>query len=65
MKVLSDRPRFLALTCHTPGYTPQVLYNLLDQHVGGRGKITRGEMLLGGGDSVYPVPSGAFAAWEP
>ncbi len=64
LKVLSDRPRFLALTCHTPGYTPHVLHNLLDQHFDGRGQIDCGEMLLGGGDSVYPVPSGALACWE-
>lgn len=63
--VLNSQARFLVLTCHTPGYTPRVLHNLLHQVFKGRGRLDAGEMMLEGDGSAYPVPSGAFAAWEP
>lgn len=47
------RPKFLILSCHTPGYTPLVLENLLP-----KGTITSGELTVG------HVPSGCYARWE-
>lgn len=63
--VLAPDARFLVLTCHTPGYTPHVLQNLVHQTFEGRGRFASREMLLEGNKATYPVPSGAFAAWEP
>ncbi|HAV12164.1 MAG TPA: hypothetical protein DCX06_01540 [Opitutae bacterium] len=60
--VLSDRPCFVYLTSHTPGFTPIVLNNLLRQLILG-GKIEHGEMLLTGEAHTFPVPSGTWSRW--
>ncbi|MGC6423675.1 MAG: class I SAM-dependent methyltransferase [Lentimonas sp.] len=60
--VLSDRPCFVYLTSHTPGFTPIVLNNLLRQLIPG-GKVEHGEMLLTGETKTFPVPSGTWARW--
>lgn len=60
--VLSDRPAFVYLTSHTPGFTPIVLDNLLHQLLPKR-TIEHGEMLLTGEDGTCPVPSGTWARW--
>ena len=59
-KLLSPRARFIFLTCHTPGYTPMVLDNLLRQHFAD-GRLECGEMFIEG---KTPLPSGSYAAWE-
>jgi 23S rRNA (cytosine1962-C5)-methyltransferase len=59
-KVLSDHPCFVYLTSHTPGFTPIVLKNLLQQLLGA-GQIACGEMLLTGTDNALSVPSGTWA----
>ena len=61
-ELLSDRPLFLLLSAHTPGFSPVVLGNLLGQALDGlHPRIESGEMLLTGGPDVLPLPSGAFA----
>ena len=60
--VLSDRPSFIYLTSHTPGFTPIVLNNLLHQLIP-CGKVENGEMLLTGEPEAFPVPSGTWARW--
>ena len=62
-KVLSDRPCFVYLTSHTPGFTPIVLKNLLQQLLG-TGEVDCGEMLLTGNDDVFAVPSGTWACFR-
>jgi 23S rRNA (cytosine1962-C5)-methyltransferase len=62
-QVLSETPLFVLLTSHTPGFTPIVLKNLLEQTFG-PGALTCGEMLLRGGDGVLDLPSGTWARWE-
>ena len=61
-KVLSEEPCFVYLTSHTPGFSPTVLDNLLQQLMAG-GAVECGEMLLTGGNEVLPVPSGTWARW--
>jgi len=61
--VLSDRPCFVYLTSHTPGFTPIVLKNLIQQLLG-KGQLECGEMLLTGSESAFSVPSGTWARWE-
>ena len=51
--VLSDKPRFILLSCHTPGITPLVLHHLL-----GGGEC--GEMIIQGSGTV-DLPCGSFA----
>lgn len=60
--VLSERPCFVYLTSHTPGFSPIVLQNLLQQILGS-GRVECGEMLLTGAKGIYPVPSGTWARW--
>lgn len=63
-QLLSDTPLFVLFSCHTPGFSPQVLENLLGQHVQGLGgSIDRGEMLLTGKPGTRPLPSGNYARW--
>ncbi len=60
-RLLSETPSFVLLSCHTPGYTPLVLENLL-RDVLPPGQFARGEMVLEG---ARPVPSGSFCRWTP
>lgn len=62
-QVLSDAPLFVILTSHTPGFSPIVLRNLLEQTFG-KGALACGEMLLHGGDGVLDLPSGTWGRWE-
>lgn len=63
-RVLTDHPCFVYLTSHTPGFSPIVLRNLLEQ-LFAKGAFECGEMLLTGGEKAYPVPSGTWARWKP
>jgi 23S rRNA (cytosine1962-C5)-methyltransferase len=61
-QVLSDDPAFVLLTSHTPGFSPIVLRNLLEQyHADGRFEC--GEMLLTGASDVMELPNGNWARW--
>ncbi len=63
--LLSPEPLFVLLSAHTPGYSPVVLENVLNQAVRGLGGRTEsGEMLLTGAPGVLPTPSGAYARWS-
>lgn len=57
--LLSDKARFLILSCHTAGFSPIVLQQLLQEESGG--KFSSGEMLLKGPNVI---PSGSYAMWE-
>ncbi|MEM7792658.1 MAG: class I SAM-dependent methyltransferase [Verrucomicrobiota bacterium] len=61
--VLSDQPSFVYLTSHTPGFTPIVLRNLIQQLLAD-GAVECGEMLLTGDTRGFAVPSGTWARWE-
>ncbi|MBR0457831.1 MAG: class I SAM-dependent methyltransferase [Victivallales bacterium] len=58
--LLSERPSFVFLTCHTPGYTPMVLQHLMEQ-TAPHGNITTGEMRI---EHTVALPSGSYAAWS-
>ncbi|MCB1181610.1 MAG: class I SAM-dependent methyltransferase [Chlamydiia bacterium] len=59
--LLSKTPRFFLVSCHTPGYTPLVLRNLLAQYF--NEKIETGEMIIQADKTCFSVPSGTFARW--
>lgn len=61
-QVLSDDPSFVLLTSHTPGFSPIVLRNLLQQHHA-TGQFECGEMLLTGKPGVMELPNGNWARW--
>ena len=62
-KIMPD-PRFILLSCHTPGYSPVCLANILhgvfSLPLSG---IESGEMTVPQHDSPRLLPSGAFARW--
>lgn len=63
--LLSENPLFLLFSAHTPGLSPQVGGNLLQQAMDGcSGEIETGEMLLTGEADVLPLPSGTYARWS-
>ncbi len=63
-KLLSSQPVFILLSSHTPGYTPQVLSNMMAQTVNGlNGTCDSGEMVIPGGQETLPLPAGAFSRW--
>lgn len=61
-QVLTDDPSFVLLTSHTPGFSPIVLRNLLEQYHD-TGSFECGEMLLTGKAGVLDLPNGNWARW--
>ncbi len=57
--VLSTTPRFLVVSCHTPGVTPLVLEHLVAQ-VFPNASIETGEMCLAS-EGALSIPSGSYA----
>lgn len=63
-KLLTDNPLFVHLSCHSPGFTPLVLQNLLAEMMRGKkGGLSNGEMVIPEG-SGRVLPSGAYARWS-
>ncbi len=64
-ELLSDDPLFLALSCHTPGFTPAIMQGLIIQAMDGLGgTIASGELLLETTlKETFPLPSGTYAWW--
>lgn len=58
--LLTPRPTFILLSCHSPGFTPTTLRYLLEEMDKG-GNIDQGEMFLEG---ERPLPSGIYARIE-
>lgn len=56
--VLKPKPSFVLFTCHTPGFTPEVLGNLMQQTFP-KTSIESGEMLIP--SKNLSLPSGTFA----
>jgi 23S rRNA (cytosine1962-C5)-methyltransferase len=59
--LLSPRPLFVLLTCHTPGYTPLAMKQVLQESFA-PGSIEAGEMFI---KSTFNLPCGTFATWTP
>jgi 23S rRNA (cytosine1962-C5)-methyltransferase len=61
--VLSEKPAFVILSTHTPGMSPLVMDQLMQQMMEGTvGKIESGEMILESKNS-RTVPCGSYARW--
>lgn len=64
-ELLTDDPIFLLFSCHTPGFTPLAMQNLIEQLMPKfKGEIDSGEMFIEGKKNVYPLPSGTYARWQ-
>lgn len=55
-----DKPFFVVLSSHTPGFSPISLHRLLEFHFGA-GEIDAGEMTIPEGDNGRMLPAGNFA----
>jgi 23S rRNA (cytosine1962-C5)-methyltransferase len=62
-QVLSPNPSFLFFSCHTPGYTPLALENVLGQY-SKKGRISSGEMFIAAQAPALPIPSGSYVSWQ-
>ena len=60
-EILSKEAIFVILSCHTPGFTPLVLKQVMQQLFGGN--LEAGEMVLSG--KGFSIPSGTFCLWSP
>lgn len=62
-QILSENPLFILLSCHSPGFTPLVLQNLLAEMMKSRsGTLSCGEMVIRE-ETGRLLPSGAYARW--
>ncbi len=62
--LLSDAAIFILFSCHTPGFTPMSLSNLMhDTMAHAHATFDSGEMFLPGHDT-HSIPSGAFCRWQ-
>lgn len=63
--ILAPEAALLLFTCHTPGFTPIVLSNLLGPLTQGHeGTTQSGEMTIPEGSAGRPLPSGTFVRWR-
>lgn len=63
-ELLSDDPLFILLSCHSPGFTPLVLQNLLAEMMKGYTcMLSCGEMAIHEATGRL-LPSGAYARWS-
>ncbi len=64
LEKITDPLRFILLTCHSPGYSPECLKNLLHLVFSlPLDEMEAGEMSVPVGDSGMVLPSGTFARW--
>jgi len=62
--LLAPGPAFLLLSCHSPGFTPRVLLNLLRAcWSGAGGQFDAGEMVVEAGPGGTDLPSGTYSRW--
>jgi len=63
--LLAPEGAFLLLSCHTPGFTPTTLANLVAGAAGNRpGELAQGEMVITEAEGGRALPSGTFARWS-
>ncbi|HYC78377.1 MAG TPA: class I SAM-dependent methyltransferase [Planctomycetota bacterium] len=64
-RVLSKTPAFVFFSCHSPGFTPLVLENLLRERFDLAGcDVASGEMSVAEADGGRRLPAGAFARFR-
>ena len=59
-----ERPRFVLLSCHSAGFSPLVLENVLTSVMGKAANLVSGEMSTPEADGARLLPSGCFARWQ-
>ncbi len=65
LRVMSDRPEFVLFTCHTTGFSPPVMKNmLLPWKTNYAGNIDYGTMLIPSTGGERDLPCGFYARWH-
>lgn len=66
VELLCPNPACVLFTCHTPGFSPLVLENLLAERFG-RGTLAAesGEMAIGEAEGGRRLPAGSYSRWSP
>ena len=59
-----ERPGFVLLSCHSAGFSPFVLENLLTSVMGKAASLVSGEMSTPEAAGGRVLPSGCFARWQ-
>jgi 23S rRNA (cytosine1962-C5)-methyltransferase len=65
LPLMSDRPRFVLFTCHTLGFSPPLMKNLLvpwRDRFGGQ--LEAGTMVMKSAACKCVLPTGFFARWS-
>lgn len=62
VKLMSDNCRYIILSCHTPGFTPKVLDNILFSYFGKMNSSIMSQELIIKTDTLG-IPSGSLAYW--
>ena len=64
-ELLADRgPVFVLLSCHTPGFTPRVVANVVESVLGRDAHVESGEMLIPEQGSGRCLPAGVYVRWR-
>lgn len=58
-----DAPGFVLLSCHSPGFSPLCLDNLLRATLGDPTRVETGEMSIPESGTTRRLPAGCFARW--
>ncbi len=64
--LLSDQPRFVLFTCHSTGFSPALMRNLMADFVAtAGGNLQSGSMLLSADNLRRQLPCGYYVRWTP
>jgi 23S rRNA (cytosine1962-C5)-methyltransferase len=62
-ELTAGQPRFMLLTCHTPGYDADLLAKMMLDALGGKGTVSGGPLAIRSQDG-RSLPCGACARWK-
>jgi len=62
-QLLSKKSSFIIFSCHTPGFTKNVIKNFLNDVFKGKDFFEIDELLINS-EKSYPLPSGFYAIWQ-
>ena len=62
-RLTAGRRRYILLTCHTPGFGPERLEEMLEEACGDDGNVSAGPLTVRSIDG-REMPSGVFACWS-
>lgn len=64
VELTGPNPACVLFTCHTPGFSPLVLENLLAERLGRELAVESGEMTIGEAEGGRSLPAGSYSRWS-